>query len=424
MNQHANSDDRAQQIPIIVIGAGIVGVSTAIWLQRAGYKVTILDREGPAAGTSYGNAGLLASCAVVPVNAPGLIKTAPAMILNPDSPLFLKWSYLPKLLPWLARYLSRANTKDATAAAKALTQIMFDSVEQHQALAEGTGAEKWLIPSDYVFVYNDRKAFEKEAFSWNLRKQMGFTWDEMTPAEFEEYDPLFKGSNKFAVRLKNHGHLTDPGKYVTDLTDHFINKGGRLIIAEAQDIIQSNGGVTGVKTNIGTIDCQQVVLASGIWSSPLAKKLGFNPALETERGYHIELINPSHMPRAPVMLSSGKFVITPMEGRLRCAGIVEFGGLDIPPSKAPIDLLKKQITQALPNLKYDRIEEWMGHRPATADSVPTIGKVKNVKGAYAAFGHQHIGLTAGPKTGRMIADMISGKSSNIDLTPYSVSRFG
>lgn len=412
---------------IIVVGAGIVGVSTAIWLQRDGHKVILIDREGPAAGTSYGNGGVLASCGIAPVNSPGLLKSAPGMLMRPDSPLFLRWSYLPKMLPWLVNYLSRANQKDARHVAKALTQILYDSYDQHKALADGTGAERWLKSSDYLFVYHDRNGFEKDAFAWSVRRDMGFEWDEMNAGAFAKYDPIFQGSRNFAVRLKNHGTITDPGKYVTALAKHFEDQGGQLMIAEVNDVLQENGHVAGVVTSAdgvnSNVTCDCVVIATGVWSKALSEKLGARCPLETERGYHIELINPSVMPRAPMMLASGKFVIAPMEGRIRCAGIVEFGGLDKPASKAPIALLKRQIHEAIPGLTYDRTEEWMGHRPAPSDSIPFIGPYKNVKGAYAAFGHHHIGLTGGPKTGRMIADMVSQRKTNLDLEPYDVSRF-
>ena len=145
--------------------------------------------------------------------------------------------------------------------------------------------------------------------------------------------------------------------------------------------------------------------------------------METERGYHIDLINPSVKPRAAMMIASGKFVITPMHGRIRCAGIVEFGGLEAPANKAPIDLLKTNVHQAWPNLEYDSVDEWMGHRPAPADSIPFIGKFDKTPELYAAFGHHHVGLTGGPKTGRIIADMIANRNLDIDVTPYRVSRF-
>ncbi|MCP4182450.1 MAG: FAD-dependent oxidoreductase [Hyphomicrobiales bacterium] len=408
---------------IAIIGAGIVGVSSAIWLQRAGHKVILIDREGPAAGTSYGNGGVLASCGVVPVNAPGLLKSAPGMLMRPDSPLFVRWSYLPKLLPWLIGYMRRANKKDTRNTAKALTAILYDSLEQHQALAKGTGAEQWLKPSDYVFIYKDRAAFEKDAYGWSLRREMGYEWDELEGDALSKYEPIFQGTRNFGVRFANHGTITDPGKYVTKLAENMQNQGGELIIAQALDIETQNGSVNGVRTSSGLIKCDAVVLAAGVWSKSLAEKLGVKVPMESERGYHIELINPSVMPKSPMMLASGKFVITPMEGRIRCAGIVEFGGLETPESRAPFNLLKKQIHEAIPGLTYDSIEEWMGHRPAPSDSIPFIGEIKTAPGIYSAFGHHHIGLTGGPKTGRIIADLISGRKNNVDLAMYDVSRF-
>ena len=408
---------------IAIIGAGIVGVSTAIWLQRDGHKVILIDREGPAAGTSYGNGGVLAACGIVPVNAPGLLKTAPGMLMRADSPLFLRWSYLPKMLPWLFGYLKRANKTDTRHAAKALTQILYDSLEQHQALAKGTGAENWLKPSDYVHIYKDRSEFEADAYSWKLKQELGFTWEELEGDALHDYDPIFRGTRNFGVRSANHGTITDPGKYVTALAEHVQREGGKLVIAEALDVEMRSGKVNGVRTKDKLIECDAVVLAAGVWSKNLAEKLEVKVPMESERGYHIELINPSVMPRSPIMLVSGKFVVTPMEGRIRCAGIVEFGGLDNPQSRAPFELLKKQIHEAIPGLTYDRMDEWMGHRPATSDSIPLIGEINSSPGTYCAFGHHHIGLTAGPKTGRIIADMISGNKSNIDLAPYEVSRF-
>jgi D-amino-acid dehydrogenase len=345
------------------------------------------------------------------------------MVLLRYSPLFIRLSYLPKMLPWFISYSLRANKRDTRHAAKALTAILHDSIDQHQALANGTGAEKWLKPSDYVFVYEDRKAFEKDAYGWSMRHEMGFEWEELEGDAFNDYDPIFQRTRNFAVRMPSHGHITDPGQYVIDLAAHVEREGGELRIAEAHDIEMQDGHVSGVKTSSGLVECDAVVLAAGVWSKPLAEKLGIKVPMETERGYHIELINPSAMPRSPMMLTSGKFVVTPMEGRIRCAGIVEFGGLEAEASKAPIELLKRQIHQAIPGLTYDHIEEWMGHRPAPSDSIPLIGHIDTMPGAYAGFGHHHIGLTGGPKTGRLIADMISARKSNIDLAPYDVSRF-
>ncbi len=408
---------------VAIIGAGIVGVSTAIWLQRAGHEVTLIDRAGPAEGTSQGNGGILASCSMVPVTGPGLIGKAPRMLFDPNQPLFLRWGYLPKLAPWLIRYLRNANAEDTRRIASAVAPIVGDSLSEHQSLAKGTGAEKWIVPSDYLYVYNDRAHYESDAFAWSLRGENGYSWDELDGPAFRDYDPIFAEDLGFAVRLGDHGRITDPGQYVRDLADHVVKTGGRLLKAHVTDIALENGQVAGVRAGGETVPCDAVVLATGVWSSPLAKKLGLNVPLESERGYHLEFWDPSFMPRAPVMIASGKFVATPMEGRLRLAGVVEFGGLDAPPSRAPFNLLRKNGLAAFPGLTFSHETEWMGHRPAPADSIPVIGEIPGAPGAYTGFGHHHIGLTGGPKTGRILSQLISGQKPNLDLGAHSPARF-
>jgi len=408
---------------VAIIGAGIVGVSTAIWLQRDGHKVVLIDRAGPAEGTSYGNGGVLASCSIVPVTGPGLIAKAPKMALSPNQPLFLKWGYLPKLMPWLVKYLRHANAADTKRIAAAVNGIVGDSLADHQALAGGTRAEKWIVPSDYLFIYNDRAHYDGDAFGWSIRRDHGFEWDELESAAFKGYDPVFADHLGFATRLGNHGRISDPGQYVKDLAAAFVDAGGQLIKADVQDILRENGAVTGVRAGGEVIVCDAAVIATGVWSGPLCKKLGLTVPLESERGYHIEFWNPSVMPKSPVMVASGKFVITPMEGRLRAAGVVEFGGLDAAPSRPPFDLLMKNVKAALPGLTWSEKTEWMGHRPAPSDSIPVIGEVPGLSGAFTGFGHHHIGLTGGPKTGRLLAQMIAGRKPNIDVTAYSPARF-
>lgn len=408
---------------VAVIGAGIVGVSTAIWLLRDGHKVILIDRKGPAEGTSYGNGGVLASCSIIPVTVPGLLRKAPRMAFDPGQPLFLKWGYVPKLLPWLFRYLGHANADAVRKRAADLTPIIGDSLADHQALAAGTGAEKWIVPSDYLFVYNDRAAYEGDAFGWQVRRENGFDWEVLEGEAFKAYDPCFSDALSCAARLGNHGRISDPGAYVKALAAHAEAEGARLVIAEVSDVVRESGRVTGVHAGGETIPCDAVVLATGAWSGPLAKALGLTVPLESERGYHLELWEPSVMPRSPVMIASGKFVATPMEGRLRLAGIVEFGGLDAPPSRKPFELLEKNIRAAIPGITWKEKTEWMGHRPSISDSTPLIGPVPSLEGAYCGFGHDHVGLTGGPKTGRLLAQMISGRAPNLDLAPYSPARF-
>ena len=408
---------------IAIVGAGIVGVFTALWLQRDGHDVVLIDKAGPAAGASYGNGGVLASCSIVPVTMPGLVRKAPGMALRSDQPLFLKWGYLPRMVPWLVKYLRRANADDARATAAAVMQIVGDSLNDHLALAQGTPAERWIVPSDYLFIYNNRAHYDSDALGWSIRRDHGFTWDELEGEVFTTYDPVFAPDLNFAVRLGGHGRITDPGRYVQALAEHIVARGGRLITAEVEDVVREGGHVTGVRVSGDTIPCDAAVIATGAWSKPLASKLGVDVPLESERGYHLELWEPSVMPRAPVMVASGKFVMTPMEGRLRLAGTVEFGGLEAPASEAPVALLRKNVQSALPGISWKKEETWMGHRPAPADSIPVIGDVPGIKGAYLGFGHHHIGLTGGPKTGRLLAQMISGRTPNTDMRVYEPARY-
>lgn len=407
---------------VVVIGAGIVGVSTAIQLRRDGIDVTLVDRAGPAAGTSYGNAGVLASCSMVPVTGPGLIGKAPKMLFDPMQPLFLKWSYLPKLAPWLVKYLGHANEADTRRIGSAVAGIVGDSLAEHQALAAGTGAEHYVVESDYTFAYDSREKFLADALAWDIRRNEGVKWTELEGPAFQDYDPVVPTKFGYGVVCGDHGRISDPGEYVKALAAHAEALGARFIKADIEDIAQENGAVSGVRAGGETIACDTLVIATGVWSGPLTKKLGLKVPLEAERGYHIELWEPSFYPKSPLMIASGKFVMTPMEGRVRLAGMVEFGGLEKGPSKAPFELLRKNIKSAFPTLTWKEETEWMGHRPAPADSIPIIGEAPGVKGAFMGFGHHHIGLTGGPKTGRMLAQVIAGKTPNADMSVYAPAR--
>ncbi len=408
----------------IVIGAGIVGVSTAIWLQRSGCKVTLIDREGVAAGTSYGNAGLLACSAIIPVTTPDLIFKIPEMLFDPNQPLFMRWSYFPRIISWLFKFLSKANLKDMNQITADLHRLMYDSVDQHKQLANGTGAEDYIKSNQYIHGYKDKEAFSKDKLSWEARRKVGLPDDELDGDALAKHDPSLEGKFGFAVRSHSDGHVTDPGEYIKALASHFEDEGGKIFIEEVEDIPVKNGRAIGVKTTRGQlIEASHVIIASGAWSGKLAKKLGLNVPLETERGYHLEFVNPNIELKSPVMVSAGKFGMNSMNGRLRCAGIVELGGLDAPPSRAPFELLKRQVLTLFPELKYDEIREWMGHRPSTPDSLPLIGAFEDIPNVWAGFGHQHLGLTGGPKTGRWLAQLISGEKLNEDLSAYKPNRF-
>jgi len=414
----------ANKQKVAVIGAGMIGVATAIWLQRSGHKVTLIDREGIAAGASYGNAGILACSGIIPVTTPGLIFKAPKMLLDPNQPLFLRWPYLPKIAPWLFKFLMKANEKDMKHIVSELHRVMYDSVDQHMALAKGTRAEKYIKPYSYIHGFKDKAHYQKDAEYFDILRQHGYELIEMESDAIAQFDPALEGKFGYAIRSTADGKITDPGIYLNSLADHFQQQGGEVLISEVPDIIRKDGKATGVSFSNGNVlETDQVVISSGAWSGKLTEKLGIKIPLETERGYHLEFVNPNIQLKSPVMVTTGKFGLNSMEGRLRAAGVVELGGLDAKPSKVPFELLKREVTQLFPELEYDEIREWMGHRPSTPDSLPLIGAFDGMSNVWAGFGHQHLGLTGGPKTGRWLAQLISGEKPNEDLSAFNPDRF-
>ena len=409
---------------IAVVGAGIVGISCALHLQRLGASVTMIDRQQPGgiAAASYGNAGVLARCAVVPVATPGILLKVPAMLFASDGPLFMRWSYLPHLLPWLIPYLRSSSRKRVEYIVRKLIPLLFDSVDEHRALARGTDAERWLRACEYLYLYANRDAFERDAFGWGLRREHGFEWDTLQGESIREFDPALSRKYEFAVLLKDHGMIANPGNYVSDLAKGFAAAGGEVVRADIKRVDTRHDGVV-LKADDRDIKADKAVIAAGAWSHKLAAKLGANVPLESERGYHLELLRANKQPSVPVMDAARKCVITPMQGSLRLGGVIEFGGLDAPASKGPLKLLLRAARAVLPGLEYETKRTWMGHRPTTADSLPVIGPAPSSRQVYFAYGHQHVGLTAGPKTGRIVAQHVMGLQQKVDLDAYRCDRF-
>ena len=410
----------------VIIGAGITGVSTALWMQRDGWDVTVIDRTDPGSPdqTSFGNGGILARCAVIPVSVPGLLRKAPAMLADKSQPLFLRWSYLPKLLPWVIPFLRHGRMDRMRKISDALGTITYDSVDQHLALAKGTPAESFLKIGDYSYVYTTPEARAGDAMGHGIRRDMGFEQTENDRDWLAKGDPHLSPEFTAATTFADHGWISDPGGYLAALCDILTGAGGRILQAEVEDVAPKGAGAMIRVKNHETIEADKAVICAGVWSRKLAERFGLRVPMEAERGYHVMLHGTNIQPPHPYMIAAGKFVLTPMRDGIRLAGVVEFGGIDAPPSEAPLNLLRSYIKRVYPDLTWERETTWMGRRPSTTDSLPFVGPVPEAPGVLMAFGSQHIGLTIGPKLGRMIADMASDRTTNTDVAAFRVDRFG
>ncbi|MDG2475180.1 MAG: FAD-binding oxidoreductase [Paracoccaceae bacterium] len=406
---------------VLVVGGGITGVSIVENLRRSGAEVTLVDRIDPGdpKQTSFGNAGMLARAAIIPVATPGLLRKIPKMLIDPQRPLFVKWGYIPKLLPWLIPFLKSGSVEKLKHIVGALDSLTHDSVEQHLNLSRGTGAEKFIQKGCFGFLYPDEKAFADDKFGREIKSSYGYHYKKLTRMDIEKLDANISKRYNCAAVFENHGWITDPSKYLKALFEHYSSLGGKFIKSEVIDI--NNQSITLKNGKMVTAD--KVVIATGAWSNFLAKKLKVKSMVESERGYHLFFKGSNMIPPFPLMISDGKFIATPMDGGLRCAGVVEFGGLKAPPSEAPLNLIRRKIKEVYPDLQFDEELTWMGHRPSTPDSLPLIGSVDGFADVICAFGAQHIGLTVGPKLGILVSDLIFGRRTNFDFNPFKANRF-
>ena len=406
---------------VIVIGSGITGVSCAEELRRSGANVTLIDRvkAGDPTQTSFGNAGILAREGIMPIANPSMLKMIPQILLSPNSPVYLKWSYLAKFSPWALQFIMNGTRPKALPIILALNELIYDTVENHIQLSKNTGAARFIEKGDMTLLFRNRKQFSSDKFANQTRRNLGITWEELSRDKLLDRDPHISKLYQFGLAYKNHGWITNPAAYVSSLAKHFQENGGKILIGEVSKI---NGNNVELKGGI-ILKAENIVLATGAWSKNLASQLGHNIPLQAERGYHLSLRNASHMPPNTYLITDKKFGLTPMDGFLRCAGQSEFAPLEMPPNPKAIKNLRKFLFRLYPKLEYETETIWQGTRPTLPDSLPVIGRSSKNTSVIFAFGGQHLGLTMGPKIGKMVRDIIFERQSNVNMTPYSSDRF-
>jgi len=406
---------------ISIIGAGIVGLSSAINLVKRGSKVTLIEKDLKGQPASYGNASWLSSPSITPVLMPGMFKKIPKMWLSKDGPLFLRFPGVLKMIPFLIKYLSYTKKEKVEHISKNLAFLLKDSIGEHRELAKGSKAERWIEDSPFLFIYKNKTDFENDSYTWSLRKKYGF---ELIEVQKEELNRIFPGLSQeytFAIKIENQGYISNSQNYLDDLIDYYKSLGGEIIENEVLDINPSGDNFI-IKLKNSDLFTEKVLISSGVYSGDFVKKFNVKVPIESERGYHLELFDTNIRINHPIMNGYLKLAITPRPTGIRFAGLVEFGSLNSKPNPKAFELLMRNAQSMFPGITFKRKMEWSGHRPSTVDSLPVIGASERSNNLFFAYGHHHIGLTAGPKTGKMIAKQILRDNDQFDLEAFNPHR--
>ncbi len=417
----APEGDKPRPQRIAVIGAGAVGLGAALFLQRDGHAVTLIDRGEPGRATSYGNAGGVVVSSCLPLGTPGMLKKIPKMLLDPNSPLVIRWSYLPKIAPWLVDLLRTSSQKRVEAVAPAMANLGLYAGEAWTVLARQAGVEEALRPAGWLKVYRTREGLEGTALERRLAAELGIKLDYLNPDELRQLEPNLAPIYQGALFNPDSRFVVNPGRMTTALAADFVQRGGVIEQRAVADLTETEMGVS-LATDGGPLEFERVVVAAGAWSRLFRDRLGVRPKLDTERGYHLMLETPERGIARPVSESEKYITMSPMEEGLRVSSLVEFGGLDLPPDYRRMERALPEAVRALPSLRPQIQSRWMGYRPSHPDSLPVIGPAPRMTRVICAFGHAHLGLTQGPVTGRLVADLVAGREPLIPLAPYTGDR--
>jgi len=404
-----------------IIGAGIQGVSNALFLQKKGFDVTIFDRDEPGSpAASYGNAGHFSPYACMLMNRPDVLSDVPAMLLSSSGPLALKWNYVPKMIPWFLQFIRNCTTKRMMHTAKNMHQILDLALSAYDELFDDIDLDGLVEKRGILYIWNDQ-SLKSRKLEIKVRNELGIDQQLVSPKEIHDLEPNIKPFYHGGVYYKYGRHARNPKKILLKLFDCFLKKGGKFLKMNVQDINFDEEKPV-VKTETQRYIFDKLVIACGAFSKKFTDNLGEKIPLDTERGYHVHFKNCDHLLTRPVIFQNRGFGITPMEQGLRVVGTVEFGGLKNPLSKSRVKNLINNAKYMLGDLP-EHEDEWLGFRPTLPDFLPVIGPSKNYKNIFYCFGHHHLGWTLGPISGKIIAGMIAQENTNLNLDPYSSRRF-
>ena len=409
---------------VTIIGAGVVGICCALSLLEKGVKVKILGTDPLTQSASHGNAGVISPWSCIPQSMPGVWKSIPKWLLDPEGPASVRVRYLLKLMPWAMEFLKASSPHRVIETVEGMAKLNLNAIDLYRHHLKGSGQEHLLQDSWYLHIYEDASAADLKDWAWQLRVDQGATVELISGDELREIEPDLSERYNAAIVIKEQARALSPGQLCITLTDKIQKLGGEFICAMASEIRPTHDAGWSVTTVNGEIKSDLVIIAAGAWSGRLLAPLNVRMPLEPERGYHLMFRDPGVSLTHSIMETGGKFVTSLMDTGIRSAGTAEFAGLDAPPDYRRAQMLKHMTKRMLPSLNTDDTAEWMGVRPSMPDSLPCIGRIPGHEGLLAAFGHSHYGLSMAPETGRSIADLVVGSTPSIDLNPYRIDRFG
>lgn len=408
---------------VSIVGAGIVGICTALSLLEKGMKVQLYDRDEPAEGASSGNAGVISPWTCIPQSMPGVWRNVPQWILNSEGPVALRWGYLLKFLPWAIDFLKSGESSRLPGIADAMYALNRPNVDLYRRYLEGTGHEKLITNSMYVHVYKSADGADLSQLGWQMRADRDVPLEVVGAGPLHEIEPDLSPEYKSAVLIKDQARALSPGDVGKALAEKAIKMGAKFHKIAVHEIKPSNDGSWLLNTGEGEMSTEKLIIAAGAWSARLLSPLGFNLPLEAERGYHLIFKNPGITINNSVMDTAGKFIVSSMASGVRCAGTAEFAGLDAPPDYRRAKVFKNLTSRLFKEINVNDTIEWMGSRPSFPDSLPCLGKVPGYAKLFVAFGHSHFGFGMAPNTGRIVAGVVAGEPENVDMAPYRIERF-
>jgi D-amino-acid dehydrogenase len=410
---------------VLVLGAGMVGVSAALHLQQRGRDVILVDRHELAGeGTSFGNAGLIECASVFPYMFPRDFGQILQYAMNSSPQVRYEFSDLPAFLPWLVRYYLASSPKRALHSAMAELPLIRRSLIEHEALIAEAEVPELLRRTGWIKLFRSDASLANALCDFERAKQYGVAGDVLDSKAIAAREPNLSGEFAGAIHFPAPGFVPDPGGLAKAYAALFKRKGGRFLVADARTLEQVAGGwrVGGPK---GAATAREAVAALGPWSDLVFRPLGYSIPLGIKRGYHLHLARRGNaVLNHPVLDSDLGYLLAPMNRGIRLTTGVEFARRDRPPTYIQVKRALPRAHALFPLGEALDAKSWMGARPCLPDMLPVIGKAPRHAGLWFDFGHQHHGLTLGPATGRLLAEMMTGETPFADPAPFAVERFG